>query len=73
MTETSTETSTETTNVRIIWGSRSSKGKWGYRAIDAIKAQGATYDPETKLWALPADAVLGQTTWGNLEIVEDSL
>jgi hypothetical protein len=60
---------TETILVKVEWGSRSSKGKWGYRAIAAMKAAGAVYDPDRKVWALPADAELSQTTWSNLQVV----
>ena len=55
--------------VRVDFGSKSSNGKWGYRAITDIKAAGGTYDAATKTWALPADADLSPKTWTNLSVV----
>jgi len=63
----------DTMQVRVRWEaqSRSSKGKWAYRAIEALKAAGATYEPATKLWTVPEDVELYQGTWDEIEIVED--
>lgn len=56
--------------VRVLWGSKSSGGKWGYRAIEAMKRAGGTFNANTKLWSLPADTDLPNSAWRYLEVVE---
>lgn len=60
----------DTIEVKILWGSKSSGGKWGRRAIEEIKRHDdVDYDPDTKTWTLPADIELSTRTWEYLEIV----
>ena len=59
-----------TRRVRVLWGSRSSNGKWGHYAIKALKAAGATYDPDSKTWTVDSEAEFSETTWAYLEDVK---
>lgn len=59
-----------TITVRVLWGSKSSGGKWGKRAIEHVKAAGGTFNPADKTWTLPADAELVNSAWDYLEIVD---
>lgn len=60
----------DTITVKVLWGSKSSGGKWGRRAIAEIKAHAdVTYDPDTKTWTLPGDIELSNRTWEYLEVI----